>query len=43
MSDYQVSLQKLLDLDADLLLEGHFGIYRGREQVLEFIRSFINT
>jgi len=41
MADYQVSLQALLDLDADLLLEGHFGIIEGRDAVSEFIRSFM--
>ncbi len=41
MSDYQVSLQKLLDLDADLLLEGHYGIFRGKGPVSDFIRSFM--
>lgn len=38
---YQASLKKLLKLDADLLLEGHFGIFTGKEAVAEFIRSFI--
>lgn len=38
---YQASLKKLLALDADLLLEGHFGIFRGKEKVREFIRSFM--
>ncbi|MDA8139331.1 MAG: MBL fold metallo-hydrolase [Desulfobacteraceae bacterium] len=38
---YQASLAKLLDLDADLLLEGHFGIYRGKTAVQKFIRSFM--
>jgi len=37
---YQASLKKLLDLDADLLLEGHFGVYRGRDSVPRFISSF---
>ena len=41
MSAYQVSLQNLLDLDADLLLEGHYGIFRGKEAVRDFIRSFM--
>ncbi|CAD7847945.1 MAG: hypothetical protein [Olavius algarvensis Delta 4 endosymbiont] len=41
MADYQVSLQALLDLDADLLLEGHYGIIEGRDAVSEFIRSFM--
>lgn len=41
MSAYQVSLQKLFDLDADLLLEGHYGIYRGKGPVRTFIQSFM--
>jgi glyoxylase-like metal-dependent hydrolase (beta-lactamase superfamily II) len=41
MSAYQVSLQTLLDLDADLLLEGHYGIFRGKDAVSDFIRSFM--
>lgn len=38
---YQASLEKVLALDADLLLEGHFGIYRGKKTVRRFIRSFM--
>ncbi len=38
---YQASLAKLLALDADLLLEGHFGIFRTKEKVREFIQSFM--
>lgn len=38
---YQASLQDLLDLDADLLLEGHFGVFEGRSAVRAFIRSFV--
>ena len=41
MSAYQVSLQKLLDLDADLLLEGHYGVFRGKDSINDFIRSFM--
>lgn len=41
MSAYQASLQKLLDLEADLLLEGHYGVFRGKGRVREFIRSFM--
>lgn len=37
---YQASLDKLLALDADLLLEGHFGIFRGKQAVRRFIRSY---
>ncbi|MCF8082217.1 MAG: MBL fold metallo-hydrolase, partial [Deltaproteobacteria bacterium] len=38
---YQSSLRKLLNLDADLLCEGHFGTFRGKQAVREFIRSFV--
>jgi glyoxylase-like metal-dependent hydrolase (beta-lactamase superfamily II) len=38
---YQVSLAKLAALDADLLLEGHFGIFRTKHEVREFIESFM--
>ncbi|MFP4086373.1 MAG: MBL fold metallo-hydrolase [Desulfobacteraceae bacterium] len=39
---YQSSLRKLLDLDADLLCKGHFGVFRGKKAVQEFIRSFLS-
>ncbi|MBI5570858.1 MAG: MBL fold metallo-hydrolase [Desulfomonile tiedjei] len=38
---YQASLRKLLALQADLLLEGHFGVFRTREEVRDFIQSFV--
>jgi glyoxylase-like metal-dependent hydrolase (beta-lactamase superfamily II) len=38
---YQESLVRVLDLEADLLLEGHYGIFRTKEDVREFIQSFI--
>jgi glyoxylase-like metal-dependent hydrolase (beta-lactamase superfamily II) len=38
---YQASLTKLAALEADLLLEGHFGIFRTKQQVREFIQSFM--
>lgn len=38
---YQASLKILLDLDADILLEGHFGIFRGKVQVKRFIESYM--
>jgi glyoxylase-like metal-dependent hydrolase (beta-lactamase superfamily II) len=40
---YQSSLRQLINLDADILCEGHFGIFRGKEQVREFILSFIKN
>jgi len=38
---YQSSLKKLLGFNADILCEGHFGVYRGKKAVSAFIRSFI--
>ena len=38
---YQLSLRKLLTFDADILCEGHFGVFRGKEAVRSFIQSFI--
>jgi len=38
---YQASLQKLLDLDADILCEGHYGVFYGKDKVRAFIRSFM--
>ena len=40
--DYRNSLNFMLDLDADILCEGHFGIYRGKDTVKEFIGSFLH-
>lgn len=38
---YQASLKQLAALDADLLLEGHFGVFRTKQEVREFIESFM--
>lgn len=40
-ADYQASLQRLIDLDADVLCEGHFGIYKGRRDIVGFVSSFM--
>lgn len=39
--DYRNSLEKLLSLDADILCEGHYGVFRGKADVRRFIRSFL--
>ena len=39
---YQDSLKMLRELDADLLLEGHFGIIEGKGAVHHFISSFMD-
>ena len=40
--DYLASLQRLIDLDADVLCEGHYGIYKGKENIARFVRSFMH-
>jgi glyoxylase-like metal-dependent hydrolase (beta-lactamase superfamily II) len=39
--DYIRSLERLMNLEADILCEGHFGIYHGKERVRKFINSFM--
>jgi len=39
---YQKSLYKLISLEADILCEGHFGIYRGKEEVKNYIQRFVD-
>ncbi|MCL2026422.1 MAG: MBL fold metallo-hydrolase [Leptospirales bacterium] len=39
--EYEKSLEFLISLNADILCEGHFGIYFGKEKVREFIKSFL--
>jgi glyoxylase-like metal-dependent hydrolase (beta-lactamase superfamily II) len=39
--DYHASLKVLLALEADILCEGHYGIYRGKREIKDFIRQFL--
>lgn len=39
--DWQESLGALLDLEADILCEGHHGVIRGRDAVRRFIEGFL--
>jgi glyoxylase-like metal-dependent hydrolase (beta-lactamase superfamily II) len=39
--EYLHSLRLLISLEADILCEGHYGIYRGKKEVAKFIRSFL--
>ena len=39
LQDYQVSMQKLMDLKADILCEGHFGIFQPASQAKEYIET----
>jgi len=38
--DYQNSLRKLLELNADILCEGHFGIFQPASEVQRYINSY---
>jgi len=40
LSDWDQSTRKLLDLDADILCEGHFGIYKTKKEVRDYILSY---
>ncbi len=40
LDDYGRSTKKLLDLDADILCEGHFGIYRTKKDVRNYILTY---
>ncbi len=39
---YRDSLEQLLSLKADILCEGHFGIYKGRAEVARFISGYLS-
>lgn len=39
--DYERSLKFLTGLHADILCEGHFGIYQGKNEVNRFIRTYL--
>lgn len=38
---YKATLHKLISLNADILLEGHYGIVQPKDQVKKFIASFL--
>jgi glyoxylase-like metal-dependent hydrolase (beta-lactamase superfamily II) len=42
LEDYQKSMRKLLDLDIDILAEGHFGIFKPAEEVYKYIKRHMN-
>ena len=37
----KMSLQKLVDLEADILCEGHFGVYRPADEVRRYIEGYL--
>jgi glyoxylase-like metal-dependent hydrolase (beta-lactamase superfamily II) len=42
IGQWRASMQKLLDLKADILCEGHFGIYKPKERVEKYIRGYLD-
>ena len=43
LKDYNKSLKMLLEIRADILCEGHYGVYRGKAEAARFIRQFIKA
>jgi glyoxylase-like metal-dependent hydrolase (beta-lactamase superfamily II) len=42
INDWKTSMMKLLELNADILCEGHYGVFKGKEQVKEYIEGYLN-
>jgi glyoxylase-like metal-dependent hydrolase (beta-lactamase superfamily II) len=42
ISQWRDSMEKLLALDADILCEGHFGIFFGKERVRRYIQGYLD-
>lgn len=42
VSRWQKSMERLLALKADILCEGHFGVYRPNEKVTEYIERYLD-
>ncbi|MCK9274059.1 MAG: MBL fold metallo-hydrolase [Syntrophales bacterium] len=43
IGDWKSSMAKLLALEADILCEGHFGIFRSKKQVRTYIEGYLKT
>ena len=41
IEDWKQSMERLIALQADILCEGHFGIFQPRDKVEEYIRSYL--
>jgi glyoxylase-like metal-dependent hydrolase (beta-lactamase superfamily II) len=39
---WKKSMVKLLDLDADILCEGHYGVFKGKMQVKDYIKGYLD-
>ena len=43
LAAWRASMERLLALDADVLCEGHFGVYEPKERVASYIRHYIEA
>jgi hypothetical protein len=41
MDDWRESMKKLLTLEADILCEGHFGVFQPAAEVQRFIEGYL--
>ncbi|MFX1402107.1 MAG: MBL fold metallo-hydrolase [Promethearchaeota archaeon] len=41
LNDYQMSMKKLLDLEAHILCEGHFGVIKPAKEVERYIKNYM--
>lgn len=41
LGDWRASMRDLIALEADILCEGHYGVYRGKDSVREFIEQHL--
>jgi glyoxylase-like metal-dependent hydrolase (beta-lactamase superfamily II) len=42
IGQWRSSMHRLLELGADILCEGHFGIYKPRQRVERYIRGYLD-
>jgi len=43
MHQWKDSMKRLLALDADILCEGHFGVFTGKQAVKDYIEGYLNN
>ena len=43
LDDYQKSMQKLIDLNIDILCEGHYGVIQPANEVSRFIKGHMDS
>lgn len=43
LADWRKSMEALLSLEADILCEGHFGVYKPKDAVKKYIRHYLES